>query len=256
MYVDERGPTEGTPILFLHGSMVAGWMWAEQVEALSADHRTIVPDLPGLGRSGSEAWTGFAGAAEAVAAELRERAPDGAHVVGLSLGGIVALHLAIAHPELCRSVLVSGVPEGALPSGMRLLNRAMTGLYGTRVGSRIIGRMFGMPDEESMEAFVATALETDPAAIAAIVDEVSTKPLPDGLEGIDVPVLAVVGEKDTAPARRAVPFLVTALPGARGAVVPDVGHQWNAEAPDRFTEMVRAWVDHGVVVDGLDVVSA
>jgi pimeloyl-ACP methyl ester carboxylesterase len=252
MYVEERGPADGTPILFLHGSMVAGWMWAEQVEVLSVDHRTIVPDLPGLGRSGGDTWAGFAGAAEAVAAELRERAPDGAHVVGLSLGGIVALHLAIAHPGLCRSALVSGVPEGALPGGLRLLNGIMAGVYGTRAGARLIGRMFGMPDEESMEAFVATATETDPAAIRAIVAEVSTKPLPDGLGGIGVPLLAVVGEKDTEPARRAVPFLVETVPDARGAVVPGVGHQWNAEAPDRFTEMVRAWVDRGEVLGGLE----
>lgn len=247
MYVEERGPEDAVAIVFLHGSMVAGWMWTEQVAALSADHRTIVPDLPGIGASASAAWTGFAGAAESVAAEIATRVPDGAHVVGLSLGGIVALNLAVSHPELCRSLLVSGVPVGSLPAPLRLLNRTMAMVYGTAFGSRMIGRVFGMPDEESMEAFVATAVATDRSAIRAIVSEVSSKPLPDGLQDVSAPLLAVVGDKDTKPARRAVPWLMAKIPGARGARVPQVGHQWNAESPALFSEMVRLWVDEEAV---------
>ena len=193
MYVEEQGPRDREPILFLHGSMVAGWMWTEQVAALSATHRTITPDLPGLGKSGSEAWTSFAGAAETVGAELANRAPEGAHIVGLSLGGIVALNLAVSHPELCRSLLVSGVPSAAVTGPLRLISRTMAALYGTSFGARIIGRFFGMPDAESMEAFVATAEETDPSAIKSIVAEVASKPLPAGLGAIPVPLLVVVG---------------------------------------------------------------
>jgi pimeloyl-ACP methyl ester carboxylesterase len=243
MYVQERGPEDGIAIVFLHGSMVAGWMWTEQVAALSDDHRTIVPDLPGIGASASDTWTDFAGAAESVAKEIVVRVPGGAHVVGLSLGGIVALNLAVSHPELCRSLLVSGVPVGSLSSPLRVLNRTMANLYGTAFGSRVIGRLFGMPDEESMEAFVATALATDRSAIRAIVAEVSSQPLPDGLQAVSLPVLAVAGEKDTNPAQQAVPSLVSTIPGARGARVPGVGHQWNAESPVLFSEMVRLWVD-------------
>jgi len=243
MHIEENGPQDGVPIVFLHGSMVAGWMWAEQVAALSADHRTIVPDLPGLGASGSEPWTDFAGAARAVASEVAARAPDGAHIVGLSLGGVVALNLAVSHPELCRSLLVSGVPFGTLSLPLRLMSRVMAALYGTTFGARLIGRMFGLPDDESMDAFVATAGATDPSAIKAIGAEVAAKPLPDGLDAVEVPTLAVVGEKDTKPAQRAVPWLVAAMPQARGAKVPGVGHQWNAEAPELFNEMVRLWAD-------------
>ncbi len=247
MWIDERGPDDGAAIVFLHGSMVAGWMWTEQVDALSVDHRTLVPDLPGIGASGAERWTGFTGVAHAVAAEIEARAPGGAHVVGLSLGGIIALNLAVDHPEVCSSLLVSGVPAGSLSLPLRLLNRAMAGMYGTEMGARLVARMFGMPDEESTEAFVATARSTDRSAMKAIVSEVSRKPLPDHLDRISAPLLAVVGERDTAPARRAIPDLMAAVPGARAALVPGVGHQWNAEAPELFTEMVRQWVDEGSV---------
>ena len=255
MHVEERGPEDAPAIVFLHGSMVAGWMWAEQVRALSNDHRTIVPDLPGMGASASVAWTGFAGAAEAIAAELANRV-SGAHIVGLSLGGIVALNLAVAHPDLCRSVLVSGVPAGTLSLPLRLVNRAVARLYPTAIGARMIGRAFGMPDQESMEAFVRTAIATNPSAIRAIVSEVSARPLPDKLDTIPVPTLAVVGAKDTSPAQRAVPLLVSTIPGARGAQVPGVGHQWNAEAPELFNDMVRVWVDEQTLHPGLTPVTA
>lgn len=256
MYVEELGPEDGPPIVFLHGSMVAGWMWTEQVAALSEDHRTIVPDLPGLGASGAEPWTSFADAADAVAGEITARAPAGAHVVGLSLGGIVALNLVVRHPKLCTSVLVSGVPYGSLSLPLKMLNRVFAGLYGTSSGARMIGRIFGMPDDESMEAFVTTAKQTNRGAIRAIADEVARQPLPDGLGRISAPVLAVVGEKDSAPAKRAVPHLLGAIPNARGARVPGVGHQWNAEAPDLFTEMVRRWVDDGAIDPDLVEISA
>lgn len=245
MYVDEQGPDGGPTIVFLHGSMVAGWMWTEQVAALSETHRIIVPDLPGIGASASEPWTSFAGVADSVAEEIKRRSPEGAHIVGLSLGGIIALNLAVSHPELCRSILVSGVPSGALSLPLRLLNRVMGAAYGTRFGSRIIGRMFGLPDAESMEAFVATAQATDRSAIRAISAEVASRPLPDGLERVETPTLAVVGEKDMKPAKRTVSLLATAMPNAIGARVPGVGHQWNAEAPTLFSDTVRTWVDEG-----------
>lgn len=247
MHVQEQGPPDGDPIVFLHGSMVAGWMWTEQVAALSSTYRTIVPDLPGLGESGSEEWTSFAGVAETVGADLATRAPDGAHVVGLSLGGIVALNLAVSHPESCRSILVSGVPASAVSGALRLLNRAMAAVYSTAFGARIVGRVFGMPDEESMEAFVATAIKTDPAAIRSIVREVSSEPLPDHLDTIQSRVLAVVGANDSKLARDAVGLLVATITDAKGALVPAVGHQWNAEAPALFTAMVKTWVERGEV---------
>lgn len=243
MHIREEGPPNGDVIVWLHGSMVAGWMWTEQVSALSDVYRSIVPDLPGLGESGSETWTSFAGVAEALGAELAKRIPEGAHVVGLSLGGVIGLNLAVSHPELCKSLLVSGVPAAPVAGVLRFMNQAMASVYGRSWGARMIGRVFGMPDDESMEAFVATARATDPAAIRAIVREVSTKPLPDQLETIQTRVLAVCGAKDTKLARAAVPLLISTISDARGAEVQAVGHQWNAEAPELFAEMVRIWVE-------------
>jgi pimeloyl-ACP methyl ester carboxylesterase len=80
-----------------------------------------------------------------------------------------------------------------------------------------------------------------------VIDEVDERPLPDGLDQVTVPTLAVVGQKDSAPAKRAVPYLTSTIPGAEGRLVPRVGHQWNAENRELFSDMVQRWVESQTV---------
>lgn len=251
MHLESYGPADGTPVVFLHGAMVGGWMWLGQVEDLPA-YRCLVPDLPGMDRSGDEPWLGMAATADAVAEAIGAHGAGGsAHVVGLSLGAIVGLHVAARHPARVRSLLVSGVPYGDIPAPLRLLSRVMLELYRRPRGARLVARLFGIPDDESLTAFLATARRTDPAALRAVTAEVNRSPLPADLGAIEAPTLAVVGAKDTAPARRAVPNLARAIPGAIGRTVPGVGHQWNAEDRALFSAVVQAWVDERRVHDRL-----
>ncbi len=217
-------------------------MWTSQIEGLP-EYRCLVPDLPGKGNSGGEDWVSFDDTADRVGDLIRSGCTDGsAHVVGLSLGGIIGLRLTVRHGDVVRSLLVSGVPSGPIRGSLRAVNALMLMLYSRPWGARLIGRMFGMPDDESMTAFVQTAMQADPAALRRIVDEVSTAPLPTNLGTAATPTLAVVGTKDTKPAQRTPALLARSMPNASGYLVPDVGHQWNAEESELFTNMVRAWI--------------
>jgi pimeloyl-ACP methyl ester carboxylesterase len=251
MYIEEHGAADGTPVMFLHGAMVAGWMWHGQVEALTT-YRCLLPDFPGMGQSANEQWIGFADTADRIADEIRARCVDSStHLVGLSLGGIIGLNVAVRHPDTVRSLVISGVPHGSVPLILRMFSRVMAGLYSRSWGAGLIAEMLGIPRDESREAFVQTARQTNPAALQAATEEVNRAPLPSGLERVMVPTLAVVGAKDTKPAQVAVPFLCKVMPNAVGYSVPDVGHQWNAEQPELFSEMVRMWVDSRSVIDQL-----
>jgi len=251
MHVDEFGPTDAVPIVFLHGSMVAGWMWMGQVEDLP-EYRCLIPDFPGFNRSADEEWISFEDTADRLAEMIRHRCVDGtAYIVGLSLGGIIGLYVAVRHPETVRSLIISGVPPGTVPPLLRALSRMMLWLYQRTWGARLVARIFGIPADESMDAFLETARRTDPRALRAVMDEVHSTPLPQGLDEVTTRVLAVVGEKDTAPARRAVSYLDKVIPGAEGNTVPEVGHQWNAENQDLFSDMVRAWIESGSVDERL-----
>lgn len=120
---DIEGPADGPPIVFLHGTRLTRSMWRAQMADLRDAYRVIALDLPGHGRSADRAFT-LAGAADAVA-EVIETAGDGhAVVVGLSLGGYVAMDLAARRPELVRGLVLSGAtaePVGAIATPYRAL---------------------------------------------------------------------------------------------------------------------------------------
>ena len=59
---------------------------------------------------------------------------------------------------------------------------------------------------------------------------------------VRVPVLVVVGQKETSVAKHSAHQLSQEVKGVRGVMVPGVGHAWNLEAPDLFTRTVRAWI--------------
>src|SRR6476661_6782991 len=102
--VSKNGSTggEGPPLLLVHGFGGAAWNFSELAPLLPG-RRLIIPDLPGHGASSplpAPTLTGFAD----VLAEILDRPVD---VLGHSLGGVVALHLAERHPQLVRSLVLA-----------------------------------------------------------------------------------------------------------------------------------------------------
>jgi 4,5:9,10-diseco-3-hydroxy-5,9,17-trioxoandrosta-1(10),2-diene-4-oate hydrolase len=117
LHYHERG--SGPALLCIHGGAPGadGWgNFGQNVPALAKHFRTLVPDLPGYGRSGTPAVPGgqYEQQAHAFAAMLGELGVTKAHLVGMATGGGVAVALAIHYPELLdRLVLVSSA--GGLP---------------------------------------------------------------------------------------------------------------------------------------------
>ncbi len=254
MYLEVYGPEDGEPIVFLHGSMVAGWMWLGQVQDLPG-YRCFLPDLPGLGNSGDTPWKDLSNTCDLITDLIVKNCPDGkAHVVGLSLGGIVALHLAAKRPDVIKSLIVSGVPYGKFPLPLRLLNKIMLKLYGRPWGARLIANLFGIPRDESMDAFLLTAMQTDLKSLEMLTREVLQEPIPQAVDGIQAQTLVVTGKRDTKLAINGVLYLSDIMPNAAGYFVPNVGHQWNAEDQKLFSKMVRLWVDSRSVCEEFEPV--
>ena len=120
-------------VVFLHGGNVANWMWESQVRALP-DFQVLTPNLPGFGTRTDEQWDSLEATADDVAAFITEHAEAGpVHLVGLSLGAVVALHVVARHPELASSLLVSGAvgvqgwraAPGAVRTAARMLGAGM-----------------------------------------------------------------------------------------------------------------------------------
>lgn len=137
--VTAGGRLDAPAIVFLHGTRLSRAVWTPQLEALSDKFRVIALDLPGHGERAMEPFT-LDGAVEVVAAAIRQGAAGGkAVVVGLSLGGYVAMSLAARHPELVRGLVIAGA--SAEPVGVRLLGYRAFAAALARVGGRRIERV-------------------------------------------------------------------------------------------------------------------
>jgi pimeloyl-ACP methyl ester carboxylesterase len=113
------GQDDRPTIIFLHGTRLTGASWAAQVAALGDDFHCLAPDLPGHGNAADTPFT-VEGAAGRIA-DLVEREAHGgrAILVGLSLGGYVAMALAARRPELVTGLAISGAT--AEPVGVRAI---------------------------------------------------------------------------------------------------------------------------------------
>ncbi|MBD5786866.1 alpha/beta hydrolase [Cellulosimicrobium terreum] len=250
--VEHHPPTRPGPpgadrasVVLLHGGNVASWMWDPQVELLD-DLDVWTPDLPGFGSRAAEGWESLDATADAVAATVAHLAPEReVHVVGLSLGGIVALRVTARHPGLVASVLSSG----AVLDGVGGVTAAL-GLAQLRVWDRpwywaAQARLLGIP-EDAQDQFVRSGLSISRADEERLVREVYGGCWPDGLAGSGVPVLAVAGGRDMRAARTALATIERRVPGAVVRLAPGMHHQWSAEDPQLFSAMVRTWVLDGV----------
>lgn len=110
----------GAPaIVFVHGTRLTRSSWAVQLDGLGGEFRAIAIDLPGHGSRADEPFA-LERAADHLAATIREQAADGrAVIVGLSLGGYVAMALAARRPDLVRGLVLAGAT--AEPVGVRSL---------------------------------------------------------------------------------------------------------------------------------------
>lgn len=114
------GPVDAPAIVFIHGTRLSRSQWSAQMRLLSTRFRCIAIDLPGHGVLAGERFTRDA-AADVVASAIAAEAADGrAVVVGLSLGGYVAIDTAERHPERVAGLVLSGCSAepggpGALP---------------------------------------------------------------------------------------------------------------------------------------------
>lgn len=243
-YPTEHGPRRGESIVLLHGGNMAGWTWDEQVSSMP-DRHLLTPDLPGYGRRTELTWPGTAGAADDVADLIRSRGRGGrAHVVGLSLGGLVAVQLVHRHPDLVSTCTISGAAVTGYARWERLVIGAQVPLWHRRWYWAAQATAFRIPDD-ARGLFAATASGASPATNRAMAREVMAGTMPEGGFTYAGPVLAVAAEHDSASITRAFGPLRARLAQLRTWEATGMHHPWNIEDPDLFTRMITTHADTG-----------
>lgn len=252
-----NGTASAAPICFLHGAYGAAVAWHHQLTEFGRTRRAIAVDLPAHGASSHIRWTTLDEAADRVAATLRaaEVSADTTgpiHIVGFSLGGDVALRLLARHPELVRTLVVTGASTLSVSRAELALDTLTWPLVANRYAHRIASRSMGLSPAER-----ATHLESSAPLQLRDIGRLSRQvllgaPIAD-LRSTSTPVLALAGARESRHARRSAVHLACSLPAGVAAEVPGVGHTWNVRFAGKFNRVLGEWLANpGVVPDSLD----
>lgn len=242
LYVEETGTPGAASLIFLHGVGASGWMWWQQIAALT-DFHCLNIDLPGHGKSQEIAWVSLTETAHQLATIIQARATHGqAHLVGLSLGGYVALALLADYPHLVQRAILSGVTVAPMPN--RSLLKPQLGLMSImrrRWVATMQAKLLRLP--APMQAVFTENLQAmSLATYRRILEEVMVFALPSALQQVDNPTLVTAGSNESKIILQAVDEIPKIMPQAQGYLAPGLGHGWNVQAPDLFNDMVRAWI--------------
>jgi 3-oxoadipate enol-lactonase len=247
LYYEVHG--DGPAIVLVHGFSLDGRMWDEQVAALRDIATVVRLDLRGYGRSSDPApGVAYAHSADLLAL-LDHLNITSAVFVGLSMGGLVALHTALVAPQrVQRLILLDSVLDNfAWDDASRLAMLAAERAASTN-GVRAAKDVW-------LEHPLFAPARRDPALatrLARLVDPYSGfhwthadpaerwLPSPNAaLEHIQMPTIVAVGELDVPSFRAMAAEISRRVPGARSTTIADAGHMVNLEAPEEVNALLR-----------------
>jgi len=239
-YVAAPAAPERPAIVFLHGAGANHTIWLGQMKALRSRARVVIPDLPAHGKSETIPGVTIDEYARALAHFLEAQVGGPCVLAGHSMGGAIALCLALARPELVSGLVLVG-------TGARL-----------RVSPEILEGLRVSPAET--QGLVARAQFTeraDPAMILRTVRDLAGTPaertladfnacndydLREEIGRIDVPALVLVGSEDRMTPVKSSAFLAERLPRATLVVVDGVGHAIMIEESERVSQEIAAFL--------------
>lgn len=239
----------GTLVVFLHGLGSSADDWALQVPAFRAHHRVVTLDLRAHGQSPFTGAFTLEQMADDVAALLHQLEAPPAHLVGLSMGGCVALALALHHAEGVRSLTVVNALARYQPVGRQ---GVFSGLHRLRllafgemqaVAAMVAGGLFPQPEQRPLYEAAVASLRRNPkatywAAIRAILRFNVTAQLGE----IRRPALVLMGDRDRTVPRVAGERMARGIPGAQSRVIADSGHATPMDQPEVFNAAVLEFV--------------
>ncbi len=240
-HVLDPNPTGKTPVLFLHGLGSNAASWGYQLQALAqAGCRPLAVDLPGFGRTpyDGRGWT-FPRMASLLEAWMQTQQLSRVHLVGLSLGGVLAQQFALDFPQRVDKLVLMNTFAVLRPDSLngwlyflaRFLTVTFIGLE--KQAELVAGRIFPDPAQrEQYEALVDTISSADPRAYRAAMRALGWYDARRRLPQLTAPTLVMTGAEDTtvSPARQR--ELAALIPAARQVLIPEAGHGMIVEAPE------------------------
>ena len=240
-WFDLSGAGAAPPLVLLHGAVLSRKVWLRQVRDLSDTRVVIAPDLPGHGTLAQVPFT-FATAVTLLSDLIEVHGQGRAIVVGLSLGGYVAMALAERRPELVAGLVLSGCsvnPRGMLAPALRIVSALMRRGWVTMNGAQAekkVRRLFPPDLADVVEAQVQAGLF--PIPVGAAFREMAGRDFARGLAAYPGETLILNGQRDWF-SRLGERRFRAASPRVRVEHVAGAGHACSLDRSAAFTHAVR-----------------
>jgi pimeloyl-ACP methyl ester carboxylesterase len=265
MYYEEHGDPAAEPLLLIMGFMMNAAAWASQIPALAERYHVIAFDNRGAGRTtqpdGAYTIPQMAGDAAAL---LDHLGIASAHIIGASMGGMIAQEYAIRYPARVRSlVLACTTPGGPHSAGYETMmatsaeGLAIEDTQAAMTGDRIKEMLLQLFTPEFLASpgpgfaqmagsFIqypqtATGMKGQIAAIRA-------HDTYDRLQRITAPALVIAGDADTLVDARNSPILAERIPNAVLHMLPGQRHGFTAEKPEETNRIIMEFLAKHTVV--------
>lgn len=250
LFCQERG--EGFPVLILHGLFGMGDNWASIAAQLADSHRVVMPDLRNHGRSPHDEAMTLDLMTEDVLDLMEDQLLEKPVVMGHSMGGKVAMNLALKFPSLVHALIVADIGPRAYPPHHDHILDALDSVPLSDISRRqdaeeILARR-GLPPD--IRQFLLKSLARDEqsrfywrfnlAAIRKNLSEVG-RALPGNLQ-FKGPALFIKGEKSNYITDEDGALIAALFPQAALSVIPRAGHWVHAENFDAFLAVVRRFL--------------
>lgn len=243
---------EGTPLVLIHGVGADREAWDQVIAHLKGRYRIVRPDLRGHGQSvkspGPYSLEGFA---KDCLRLMDHVGMDKAHLVGFSLGGLIAQQLAIQSPERFLSMTaISSIAGRTEEEQQRVLQRAKTLseegalTHLANAVERWFTDEFRAARPEVLEWRRKKSLQNDPVSYAAAYHVLASSDLADQLHKIELPVLAMTGECDIGSPPHMSKTIATRAQNGRLVIFPKLKHSVLLEAPDRIAQELESFLSN------------
>jgi esterase len=244
---------EGAPVAILHGLFGSGRNWATIARRLEADHRVVAFDLRNHGVSPWAATMDYAEMAEDVRSAMLARGHKRYALIGQSMGGKVAMTLALSDPPSIERLVVVDIAPVVYPVPFIFYVRAMRALDLTAITRRReadaqLARAIANAEERGflLQSLDFTAQpprwQLNLAAIEAALPDIADFPTTPAGTRYAGPTLFIAGGRSHAVRAEHEPAIHALFPRAEVARITEAGHWVHAERPTEFLALVEQFL--------------
>ena len=244
--VEQFGRSDQPPVLLMHSLATHGAMWSAQIPFWARSFRLLVPDLPGHGSTPADrSLHRFDDYATSMLRLLDSMGIEKTTLVGLSLGGMIAMALALRRPDRVSSIVLAHTFARVAAPTIPVWQQRRQEVESQGMESQVAPTLerwftpeFRASAPLTVEWIAAMIRATQPAGFDAVAESIQHLDYLEQLAAIQHPTLVVAGSEDQGATPQIAQEMCSRLPKGRLLILPDAGHLGCVDQPVAFTERV------------------